>query len=537
MIDFSGERRDYAWLTVIVLAGFALRLWAIRDAVAGDVLGDPDKYVEFAQRLGNGTQGWRWTFDAVTYGEFFRAPLYPLLLSFITTNGFGIVDWGLTVHAILNTCSIVSMYFIGRSLHTSRAGLVAAATYAFWVPNVRLTASFWQEHLYVPLLLAGFALLGRAIERPAQKALWILSGAAFGAACLTRSAAIYFVPLAVLSLWFKMPEREPRRGVAVFVGALLLVTLPYVVALSSAIGRFIPIEDVGSYGLKAYYSVSPSDSSITLSRYAPNQNIGPTGLQVARFLAADFRAGPRVFTEGRINMARLLWKPAGGSAIQGSIQPDARAASQHKLWTHLTMDLPFVLAVILFPIGFAVSRHGLFSGLLLVWILQSTILQALVMWAGLRYRAPIEPAIIVLAAVVIAGQWSRPRWGRAAVAAVVFLAAGASLAANADAFQARANYGVDAWPPAQGSTSTFTGAAGLRSMLRGGEVSLMVQTQGSTETSLTVRLDGRLIDTVVLPPGEPRTLIYRDAGRGAGYLELDARGPAGESARVSVSPH
>jgi 4-amino-4-deoxy-L-arabinose transferase-like glycosyltransferase len=536
VFGISRAGRDYIWLTVIVLAGFVLRLWAIKDAVAGDVLGDPDKYVEFAQRLGNGTQSWKWTFDAVTYGEFFRAPLYPLLLSIITTNGLGIVAWGLTVHAILNTCSIVSMYVIGRSLHTSRAGLIAAAVYALWVPNVRLTASFWQEHLYVPLLLAAFALLGRAIERPAHKTFWVLSGATFAAASLTRSAALYFIPFAVLWVWFRMPERQHRRAVALFAGTIALVTLPYVVALSLAIGRFIPIEDVGSYGLKAYYSVSPSDSSITLSRYAPNPNIGPTGFQVARFLAADFLAGPAAFASGRMNMARLLWKPAGGSIILGSIQPDRRAASRHRVWTHLTMDLPFVLALLLFPIGFAVSRQSDFAVLLLMWILQSTVLQALVMWAGLRYRSPIEPAVIVLASVAIAGQWSKPGWSRALVAALVLVAAGASLAANADAFQPRANYGVNAWPPDRGATSTFTGGAGLRGMLRGGEVSLMVEAQGSAETSITVRLDGRVIDSLILPPRQPRLLTYRDAGGGAGYLELEARSASGEAATVSVAP-
>jgi hypothetical protein len=528
VIAYSSTRRDHAWLIAILVAGFALRLWAIKDTVALGVINDPDKYIEFAQRLGNATQPWRWTFDAVTYGEFFRAPLYPLLLSVITASGLGIVGWGLTLHAILNTTSILSMYMIGRSLHTPRTGLLAAAAYAFWLPNIRLTASFWQEHLYVPLLLAALALLGCAIERPARKGLWLAAGATFAAACLTRSAALYFLPLAILWLWLGMPERSKRAGLALFAGTAALIILPYVIALSSAVGRFIPIEDVGSYGLKAYHSVSPSDPSITLARYAPNQNIAPSGLQVARFLAADFQAGPLVFVAGRLDMARVLWKPAGGSDIQGTIQPDRRAASRQKVWTHLTMDLPLVLALLLFPIGFAVSRQRHVASLLLLWILQSTVLQALLMWAGLRYRASIEPAVIVLASAAIAGQWLRPRWGSAAIAALAFVAAGASIVANAPALiQARATYGVAAWPPESNATAVLLGAAGLRSMLRNGEVSLSVKAQDPAETTLTVRLDGRLIDTVILQPHQPRLLTYRDAGKGAGYLELEARTAAG----------
>jgi hypothetical protein len=510
-----------------------LRLWAIQTAVAGAVLADPDGYVGFARMLSDGVRPWRWTVDAVSYGEYFKAPLYQVALSILTANGLAIVTWGLTAHAVLNTASIAWVYVIGRALHTTRAGLLAAAMYALWVPNIRLTATFWQEHLFVPLLLLGFAVLALAVERPARMKLWLAAGAAFGAAALTRSSVIYYLPLAGAWLWFKLPTH--RRGVAGFLAAVLVITLPYVIALSRDVRRFVPIEDIGSFSLRAHHPVSPADASITMDHFAPNKAVAPTGVETVRFLAADFGAAPLGFVARRIGMARMLLKPAGGSAIESTVVPSREAANWVKLRSHLTLDLPFVLVLLLFPLGFALSRQRVVAGLLLIWILQVTILLALTMWAGVRFRAPIEPAAIVLASVVVAGGWVWPRRTALLVAFAVFAGVTASLVENAAPIvRARASYGVDAWPIEPGQVATFKGAAGLRSVLVGDEIHLRVEARDAADTQLTVRMHGRVIDVVPLPSGQSRLMTYRNAAADGSYIELDARTATGGPATDAV---
>jgi hypothetical protein len=297
----------------------------------------------------------------------------------------------------------------------------------------------------------------------------------------------------------------------------------------------VPIEDIGSFSLRAFHPVSPADSTITFDRFAPNRAVAPTGFQTLRFLAADFQASPVGFAARRVDMARLLLKPAGGSGIEGAVAPDRAAARWLKLRTHLTVDLPFVLVLVLCPIGFAVSRQRIVAGLLLIWILQLGFLLALTMWAGVRFRAPIEPAAIVLASVALAGAWAKPRWTALLGAVAVFAGITASLVANAGpVLRTRPSYGVDAWPPLPGAAATFKGAAGVRTVLDRGDVWLTVEVRDGVEALLTVRMNGREVDEVSLPPGQLRVLTYRDAQASDGYIELEARTANGEPASVAL---
>lgn len=536
MTSPGGRRvsRDYVWLGLIAAVGLALRLWSIRAAVAGGILADPDKYVEFAKVLGDGQRAWHWTWAAVSYFDFYKAPLYQTVLSVLTANVLPVVTWALPAHALLNTCSVLAMYSIGRSLHNSRAGLIAAAIYAVWLPNIQLTKAFWQEHLYVPLLLIAFAVLARAVERPQRLILWLAAGTLFGAAALTRSSVMYYLPLAMF--WLVASPGGPviRRGLVAFLTTLMLVTVPYTIALSRHAGRLVPIEDIGSFSLVANHSVSPVDASITLQQFAPNPTAAPTGLQIARFLSADFFANPRAFVELRLTMARMLLKPAGGSALEGARVATRQAARWKKLTTHLTMDLPIVLVLALCPIGFAFSRQRAVAGLLLLWILSLCFLLALTMWAGLRFRAPIEPAMIVLASVALAGAWVRPRFLVACTAVVLTIGAATTLFLNVGSLlSARPSYGVDVWPPPSGGMVTVAGSAGLRTDLGSTGGRLFVEGRDKTETRLSVSIDGRVIDVLTLQFGETRDLAYRGLD-GFPYLELDARTPAGQPAAVAL---
>ena len=66
----------------------------------------------------------------------------------------------------LSIASIVLVFALGRRLHSPASGLIAAAAYAVWVPNIFNVWSTSQETLYVPLILGAFLLLARALDDP-----------------------------------------------------------------------------------------------------------------------------------------------------------------------------------------------------------------------------------------------------------------------------------------------------------------------------------------------------------------------------------
>ena len=68
--------------------------------------------------------------------------------------------------------------------------MIAAVTYALWIPNILLTSQFWQEHLFVPLTVVGLAWFGRALRTRSLRD-WTAAGIFLGAAALTRSSVGY----------------------------------------------------------------------------------------------------------------------------------------------------------------------------------------------------------------------------------------------------------------------------------------------------------------------------------------------------------
>jgi hypothetical protein len=131
------------------------------------------------------------------------------------------------------------VYESGRLAHSVKAGLAAAAIYALWFPNA-IATWFYQETLYVPLLLLAFVLYLRA-RRPAGFA---FAGGAFGLAALTRSMPLYFVPFLVAVHLFRTRGEGGRAALALVVGFAAAV-VPYSAALSTHIGELTAIENHG----------------------------------------------------------------------------------------------------------------------------------------------------------------------------------------------------------------------------------------------------------------------------------------------------
>ena len=530
----------------LVAGGLALRLWWSGAFLDQPGWIDPDNYVIMARALGDGSRPWHWTDAAVRYYEFVKAPLYQTALSLFTSRPqtFPFPHAPIVAHAVLSSLAIVAVYFAARSLHNARAGLIAAAIYALWVPNILNTPTFWQEQLFLPLFVTALALLGHAIDGQKPARYWAVVGLVFGLAALARSAVAYFVlPAAILYAIRSGPGAVQRSG-GLVVG-FALVTLPYTMYISEVAGRFVFIENVGFYSLKRFNPASLANPSVTLTAQMADPAGPPSSGEVVRFLWSDLVGDPAGFLLRGIDYVRLLLKPAGAALLRSLVAADARMATLLKTAIHATLDLPFMMVVILAPLGAAFSRQRRFALLLALWVVLYLAMLSLTLWAGTRYRSPIEPALIILAATVLAGGWQRPTLATGGVAAVMTAGAVAIIAMSLEpVVTARANYGVDRWPVMSDETARFEGSAGVN-VIQSDTLAFMLDgatlNQAPEVVSVTVAIDGRHAGQFSMSTAQPKRVAVspETTGRLPRALRADGERTAGRYAatpRVTSNP-
>ncbi len=173
-------------------------------------------------------------------------------------------------------------------------------------------------------------------------------------------------------------------------------------------------------------------------------------------------------------------------------------AAVWKVLVHLGTDLPLVMSVILAPFGLVLARSRRMSAMFALWIVLVIGLTTLSGFGGARLRAPFEPHLFVLAAVVLAGHHprrSRAWWLGSGVLSVVAVLA--VLPQVPRSLSARADYGVRWSRLSRPKTSWMTGEAGFNLLPSRGEVwwELSRAEAGRRGTTrVVVRINGQQVD-------------------------------------------
>jgi hypothetical protein len=354
----------------------------------------------------------------------------------------------------------------------------------------------------------------------------------FGFAALARSAVAYFILPAAGLYAIRSGSGAARRSAWLLAG-FALVTLPYTIYVSQVADRFVFIENIGFYSLKRFNPASLVNPSVTLTAQLADPSGPPSSGEVLRFLGSDLVGDPVGFSWRVADYVRLLLKPAGASLIRSLVAADERMATFLKTAIHATLDLPFMVVLVLAPLGAAVSRQRRFGLLLSFWVMLYLAMLSLTLWAGTRYRSPIEPALIILAATVFAGGWQRPTPGAAVIAAVITVGALAIVATSLGPLvAARPNFGVDRWPIMPDETAQFTGTAGVN-VVHAERLGFMIDGaaphQPPEVVTVRVSIDGRQAGQFSMMTSEPKRLRYPLKQPDA-YLELTARTADGRAA-------
>lgn len=504
-----GRRR---WLAAIILTGFALRAACLAYALRtpGYVWEDPDGYMARAMTLA-APGGWRWTFEAVTYeirGQRHALPPgYSVFLSlFAAFPGFPVSAQ--VAQVVLAGVSIALVFSLGRLVHGVRAGLIAAAGYALWAPNILNVWSTSQETVYIPLVLAAFVILGRGVVGQMRVAPFAAAGVVFGLAALTRSMPLFFVvPAALLHVAVAADRRRAALQAGVLLLAFLATTGPYTAALSRHFGALTVIDTHGSIHV---------DAAAGRDRPAP----GP--LETLRGLWQEAAADPSAYVAATAERARSLLHVNGGRILQIYIVAGSRAsAAAWKAALHLGGDGLLLVSATLAALGAALCGGPRLALLLVLWSGVNIAIASAGGFSGARLRAPFEPILLIFAAVVFAGAWRPPRLPvLAAAAATGVLAAAAVVPQLPRALQAWPDYGVR-WPSIfRRDTGSFSTAAGINVLASGGAAALRLTPSEGWSPELHVRVGGIHVRTLQLTAGQPATVRVRWPEGGIAFVEL-----------------
>ena len=231
---------------------------------------------------------------------------------------------------------------------------------------------------------------------------------------------LFYLPLAAaLHVAISDCRRRALQGAALLLAGLATPTVPYVIALSRHVGQFTPIDSHGS--IHVTRSVAPDDRALSMT-----ETLGA--------LTGTITESPIEYLKDSADRARSLLHLNGGRAPQIYVAAQNRATAMiWKIALHLTIDLLVIAVLVLTPFGVALARERRLAAFFVLWIVLNLGIASVGGFGGARLRAPFEPMLIILASVVLAGEW-RPLMSRHSLAfatVVSLILAGVALGAGA----------------------------------------------------------------------------------------------------------
>jgi 4-amino-4-deoxy-L-arabinose transferase-like glycosyltransferase len=190
----------------------------------------------------------------------FRAPLWPATLAgvYAVTEPLTSDRWlaGRIFNAMLGTLAVALLGLIATRLWGRRTGLIALVLGATCVPLVVIGGSLLTETPFVVLELAAIAAVVVARDSPHRLRWALLAGLLVGAASLTRTNGIVLLLPLAWALWGLTPRRSWRAlaPVAVLVVATAAVIAPWTLRNASAMNAFVPVSTETGSALAGTYN-------------------------------------------------------------------------------------------------------------------------------------------------------------------------------------------------------------------------------------------------------------------------------------------
>lgn len=396
-------------LWVSIAAAVAVRLAAMA-VLAGELRSDALAYFTMAQSLSEtGVIVDQWGHHA------FYSPGYPLLLTpFFWMLGAGTpVAHG--VNLILAGITTALVWRLVQVLGGSRrAALIGGLAYAVWIPSVWEATDLAKENLSTPLLV-GFALVCAEIAK--GDAGWrraALAGVIYGVGLLTGASVVLTGAAFVVALAIAL-YRQPAAGLrrlAVFAGAGLLVLAPWMAATNAMIGRPV-ITTNGPFNLYIGNNPAANGRFVSIRQTPAGENwhpriamLGEAGTSdwLSREVVTWVRANPGRAAALAVKKLALFWSPNVPDRDDLAASPMIAGLRIFDLIQYV--GIMALAGIALLGRGFDRRLRWTLAALVTgFWLIHGAT------YIIPRYRDPVMPVLIALAALTVAA-WLDRRIGR-----------------------------------------------------------------------------------------------------------------------------
>jgi 4-amino-4-deoxy-L-arabinose transferase-like glycosyltransferase len=373
---------------------------------------DPADYVRHAVSIANG-HGMADSFLPGGGPSALRPPAYPYFLGGVFAVSGNSFTAGRLAAAVLGVVAVFLTGLIAQQLWSRRAALVAMALAAIYPPLVLLSGTLLSESLALPLVLGLVALVLAYRDRPRPRWVAPAAGLLFGLALLDRPALVMFALPLVAGLWAR-PWRSWRAArepvIALVVAALAIV--PWTIRNANAFHDFVPISTQSGFLVAGTYnpvsandpvnpgayrpaSFDPALRSITTDRSLDENQVNKKLGKAGRTYAKDHPGYvPRVFWWNGLRLLGLK-RPLATTEAAYEFQGIGKGYAKLALLAWYLAALAAIAGLVL---------GALRGGPWWLWAV-APLLFAGVIWisSDVRYRAPIEPFVLLAAAFAITG--------------------------------------------------------------------------------------------------------------------------------------
>jgi 4-amino-4-deoxy-L-arabinose transferase-like glycosyltransferase len=344
----------------------------------------------------------------------FRAPLYPLVLAAVYTV-INVDDdsarWlgARLEQALIGTAVVALIALIAFQLWGRRLALIAAAIAAVYLPLIHAGTSLLTEPLFTALLLAGVAALLR-YRLTDQRTRWLAAAGVFaGLAALTRGNGLAVVVALALGAWIARPRLSMRSlsAPAIVVGCAVLVVAPWTIRNAIVVDAFVPVTDqtgiaiggqyndvskandwswVGPWGVPAFSSLyaGPPPGEVELSRELTDRGVDYALDHPGAVVSVVVHNTLRLFG---------LRDPVGLERSSAPVVGEPQGLAQAGVYAF------WALALVAIGGAFTPAARRLPA---FVWAIVALLVASVVFVGGsARYRAPLEPIFILLAALAV----------------------------------------------------------------------------------------------------------------------------------------
>jgi 4-amino-4-deoxy-L-arabinose transferase-like glycosyltransferase len=412
----------------LVLLALLVRVGAAVASFGEPLAFDPKDYDRHARSIAAG-HGYPEAVHTRDGPSAIRPPAYPVLLAAayaLRGQDQPPPGWRTYFSGTFTVAALIGL--IAFQLWGRRVGLVALAIAALYPPLIVLGMTLLSDPLFVMFELAAVAAALAARSRPERRLRWALAaGVLAGLAWLTRSNGYALLPALALLVWTGRPwlARRSLAAPVALVAAAVLVIVPWTIRNAVAMHDFVLVSDNGGYTLAGTYNATamhdahfragwrppqadPTDAALMQTTTGELDQSQKLGRAARHFIAAHPLYVAEAAGCNTLRLAFLGWLACGDDRNVTRGYVGEEGTSRALAW----LAIAAFAAVVVLALAGAFTRARRLAPRAL-WLVPALLWTAVFVLAANRFRAPLEPFLIMLAALALVAGWDRLRARRA----------------------------------------------------------------------------------------------------------------------------